>query len=39
MGDSVLVKKVLMRHSGHGLSTTKMALEAVGSHGINMSDS
>lgn len=37
MGGKAIVSKVLMRHSGHGLlSTTKMALEAVGSHDINM---
>lgn len=37
MGGRAGVSKVLMRHSGHGLlSTTKMALEAVGSHDINM---
>ena len=37
MGGRAIVSKVLMRHSGHGLlSTTKMALEAVGSHDINM---
>lgn len=39
VGDRVLVKKVLMRHSGPGLSTTKMALEAVGPHDINMRES
>lgn len=37
MGGRATVKEVLMRRSGHGLlSTTKMALEVVGSGDINM---
>lgn len=39
VGGRAIVSKVLMRHSGHGLpKTTKMALEAVRSHDINMGE-